>query len=127
MSSKLQRGKITEFPPTAGRLAGMTFPIGGGYFRLLPQTLTRLAVRQVNENIGPAMFYIHPWEIDPLQPRIEGTSLRSRFRHYVNLSRTELRLRTLLREFPFASFSEVLKQIGQIDSVNADLSTAPSW
>jgi polysaccharide deacetylase family protein (PEP-CTERM system associated) len=91
---------LMEIPISAARLGGRTWPCGGGgYFRLLPYALSRLAIARVNADGGrPAVFYLHPWEIDPGQPRVRGAPWKSRLRHYLNLSRTEPRLRRLLRE-----------------------------
>ncbi len=102
-------GDITEFPPTAGRIGKMPIPIGGGYFRFFPRSFTRIAINQVRKKSGPAMFYIHPWEIDPDQPRIHGISRKSRFRHYVGLKQTETKLRRLLKSFHFAPMEHVLE------------------
>jgi polysaccharide deacetylase family protein (PEP-CTERM system associated) len=92
-------GRLLEVPLTTVRVAGQRLPCaGGGYFRLLPYSLFRWSLRRVNSEGMSAVFYLHPWEIDPGQPRIKA-SLKSRFRHYTNLERTEGRLRNLLREF----------------------------
>jgi polysaccharide deacetylase family protein (PEP-CTERM system associated) len=73
---------------------------GGGYFRLLPYALSRWMMERVNQvDQQSAIFYFHPWEIDPGQPRPEGASLKSRFRHYVNLERMEGRIEQLTRDF----------------------------
>jgi len=101
-------GTIIEFPPTAGSIGRLPIPVGGGYFRILPLSVTNRAVRQINQTIGPAMFYIHPWEIDPDQPRIQSISLKSRFRHYVGLHRTQARLLGLLKAIPFSSVSDII-------------------
>jgi polysaccharide deacetylase family protein (PEP-CTERM system associated) len=100
---------IVEIPPSTVRLAGMALPAsGGGYFRLLPYAWTRWSLRQINRGEGkPAIFYLHPWEIDPDQPRFRVNRL-SRFRHYTNLRRTEARLRRLLGEFRFAPMCRLL-------------------
>jgi polysaccharide deacetylase family protein (PEP-CTERM system associated) len=92
---------FTEIPLTTVRLFGRNFPAaGGGYFRLLPYAVTRAALRRAgNELRTSCVFYLHPWEIDPGQPRQLQAPLRSRLRHYVNLSRTEERLRRLLKDF----------------------------
>jgi polysaccharide deacetylase family protein (PEP-CTERM system associated) len=92
--------EIVEFPLTTRKVLGMRVPVaGGGYFRLLPYWFTSWALRGVNEHDRlPFVFYLHPWEIDPQQPRVPGVSLRTRFRHYVNLQRTETRLQRLLRD-----------------------------
>ncbi|HZO00599.1 MAG TPA: DUF3473 domain-containing protein, partial [Burkholderiales bacterium] len=73
---------------------------GGGYFRLLPYAVSKALIRRVNEvDRRAAVFYFHPWELDAEQPRIPGTSLKTRFRHYHNLERVQSRLRSLLRDF----------------------------
>ena len=92
---------LLEIPLTTVRLRGRDLPAsGGGYFRLLPYALTRGLLRHANRtNNSPAIFYLHPWEIDPEQPRQRAAPLLSRFRHYINLGRTEARLRRLLRDF----------------------------
>jgi polysaccharide deacetylase family protein (PEP-CTERM system associated) len=101
--------KIKEFPPSTMRLLGINFPIGGGgYLRILPYCLTSLAIRKINEvEKQPAMVYVHPWEIDPDQPRISGPWV-SRFRHYQNLATTELKFKKLLQEFSFSTLESAL-------------------
>ena len=91
------------------RIAGVKMPVaGGGYFRLLPYAWTRWGIERLNRvERQPAVFYLHPWEIDPDQPRLAADAL-GRFRHYRNLDRTEGRLRRLLREFRFAPLRDVL-------------------
>jgi polysaccharide deacetylase family protein (PEP-CTERM system associated) len=103
------RPGLTEIPITTTRVMGRNLPAGGGgYFRLAPYPLSRWAVRRVNEIDGrSAIFYMHPWEIDPAQPRVPGTSLKTRFRHYVNLSRTEARLARLLQDFSWGRVDDV--------------------
>lgn len=95
------RDGLTEIPLTTVPLGGRNLPAGGGgYFRLLPYAASRWLIRRVNErDRQPAIFYLHPWEIDPDQPRPDGVRLKARFRHYVNLGRTEARLGALLRDF----------------------------
>lgn len=95
---------IREIPITTLRLAGKNLPIaGGGYFRLLPYALTRWGLNRINSREGqPFVFYLHPWEFDPLQPRMVGVKVKSRFRHYLNLDKTEARFKRLLRDFNFA-------------------------
>ena len=90
-----------EIPLTTVRLFGRNFPTaGGGYFRLLPYAVTRTALRKAGSELRTScVFYLHPWEIDPDQPRQVQAPFRSRLRHYVNLGRTEYRLRRLLRDF----------------------------
>jgi polysaccharide deacetylase family protein (PEP-CTERM system associated) len=95
------RDGLLEIPVTTARVLGRNLPAGGGgYFRLAPYAVSRWAIERVNRLEGrPAIFYCHPWEIDPAQPRIGGIAARTRFRHYLNLNRTEPRLRQLLRDF----------------------------
>ena len=101
-------GSITEFPAAIYRCLGYPLPVGGGgYFRLYPYALTRHGLRAVNAAGRPFMAYFHPWEFDPDQPRLPAGRLR-RFRHYVNLHRTEARLRQLLRDFRFGTMTEAL-------------------
>jgi len=99
---------LIEFPPSTWSLMGHNLPIaGGGYLRLYPLGLTRLAIRRLNLGGQPAMVYVHPWEVDPHQPRISAP-LKSRFRHYVGLNGTARKLSNLLHRFRFASMSEVI-------------------
>ena len=93
--------KFMEIPITTVRRMGTNWPSGGGgYFRLLPYALFRQNLRFVAaRDKQPFMFYFHPWEIDPEQPRIAGTSLKTRLRHYLNLGRTHGRLTQLLKDF----------------------------
>ncbi|BAP87976.1 polysaccharide deactylase family protein [Burkholderiales bacterium GJ-E10] len=95
------RDGLIEVPVTTARAWGNNFPAGGGgYFRLLPYALSRAAIRRVNRSDRqPAIFYLHPWEIDPEQPRVPGVPLRTRVRHYVNLDTNEEKLAHLLRDF----------------------------
>ena len=104
---------LVEFPMSAASLGGFKIPVsGGGYFRLLPYWVTRAGLRQVNQKRGhPFVFYLHPWEIDPGQPRIEVKWL-SRFRHYTNLERCEERLKRLLGDFAFTRIKDVLERRG---------------
>lgn len=83
---------------------------GGGWFRLYPYKLSRHWIQQVNDQDGEAViFYTHPWEFDPDQPRENGLSLRTRFRHYVNLARTEPRFKQLLRDFSWSRLDQVIE------------------
>jgi len=92
---------LVELPVTTARLGGQTLAAGGGgFFRLLPYGFSRWAIRQVNgQDQRPAILYFHPWEIDPGQPRVAGAPLRSRLRHYSNLSAMAGKLRRLTRDF----------------------------
>ena len=94
-------GGLIEIPVSTVRLLNRNLPSsGGGYFRLYPYALSRWMLRQVNRVDGePAIFYLHPWELDVDQPRIPGISAKTRFRHYLNLSRMRERLEQLLVDF----------------------------
>jgi len=96
-------GEILEIPPSTVRVLGCNWPVaGGGYLRVLPYALTRRAIRRLNEREKiAAMVYVHPWELDPDQPRLRARR-RARVRQYTNLRAVEPRLRRLLREFRFA-------------------------
>ena len=101
--------EIIEFPMTTLRMLGRNVPAaGGGWMRLLPPTVMRRAIRRANAKGDPAIVYLHPWEIDPNQPRISAASRTARFRHTVNLSGMERRLERLLQLFPFGTVSAVL-------------------
>jgi polysaccharide deacetylase family protein (PEP-CTERM system associated) len=108
---------LVEFPMSAASIGGAKIPVsGGGYFRLLPYCVTRAGLRQVNERHGrPFVFYLHPWELDPGQPRIKVGWL-SRFRHYTNLEHCEDRLKRLLSDFAFAPMVDVLHTRGLLVS-----------
>jgi polysaccharide deacetylase family protein (PEP-CTERM system associated) len=112
-------GSIWEVPGSTVRWARTNLPVGGGgYFRLLPYAWTRRGIDRLNRVEGkPSVFYLHPWEIDPEQPRLAGASLTA-IRHYHNLRKTEDRLRRLLKEFRFGPLSDVLAQAAaRTDSV----------
>lgn len=100
---------IVEFPMSTAPMFGARLPVsGGGYFRLLPYWLTRAGLRKLNLQLDrPFIFYLHPWEVDPDQPRIR-TSWKSTLRHYTNLDRCEARLRRLIQEFRFGRARDVL-------------------
>jgi polysaccharide deacetylase family protein (PEP-CTERM system associated) len=103
-----RRDGLWEFPVSTVELAGRNWPVaGGGYFRLLPLWLTRGAIRRINAEGHPAVVYLHPWEFDPEQPEVPNVPALARFRHGVNLHRTEARLRRLLGTFRFAPLREV--------------------
>ena len=104
-------GTMIEWPGTTLDLAGMRLPCGGGgFFRIVPYRLFRWALRRVRAvDHQPCLFYFHPWEIDPMQPRIRGLSLKSRLRHYANLHKTEPRLRLLLEDFQWDRFDKLLQ------------------
>jgi polysaccharide deacetylase family protein (PEP-CTERM system associated) len=101
-------GKLAEFPPATLRRFGMSIPAGGGaYFRILPYALTQSALRDCERRGEPATFYVHPWEVDPAQPRFDVPWL-TRLRHYTGLRGTEQRLHRLLREFRFARIADTV-------------------
>lgn len=99
-------GRLMEFPPATLRVGGVRLPAAGGaYFRLLPYRLVQAALRQCERHGAPGTFYIHPWEIDPAQPRLAVPRL-TRLRHYGGLRRTVPRLNRLLREFRFTAIRD---------------------
>jgi polysaccharide deacetylase family protein (PEP-CTERM system associated) len=103
---------IWELPPSTVRWAGINLPMaGGGYLRLLPFAWTKRGIRRINRvEAKPAIFYVHPWELDPVQPRLPVSPM-TRIRHYHNLGRTEHRLDQLLRQFRFASVRDVMPEV----------------
>lgn len=110
--NNLKSGReIKEFPPSTVRLFGSNIPVaGGGYFRLLPYKITSWAIHHLNTTERqPAMVYLHPWELDPWQPRISASWL-SRFRHYQNLESTESKCCRLLDDFLWAPMEEAFPQ-----------------
>ena len=108
-----QAGGVWEIPMTTLRLGGRNWPIsGGGYFRLLPYAAFRAGLRRFQSTERqPAVFYTHPWEIDPGQPRIAGVGRLSRFRHYVNLAATAGRIDRLLRDFRWDRIDRVFAHL----------------
>jgi polysaccharide deacetylase family protein (PEP-CTERM system associated) len=104
-------GAIIEAPGSTVRCGGVNLPVaGGGYFRLLPYGWTRWGIQRLNTvERRPAIFYVHPWEIDPSQPRIAAAGTLQRLRHYRNLGKTEARLRTMMRDFSFSTMDDVLR------------------
>lgn len=103
---------IVELPITTVEILGHKLPIaGGGYFRLLPYSVSRWGLRRINNlDHQPFVFYLHPWELDPDQPRMKRISVKSRFRHYLNLHETEERFCKLLDDFEFTAIRRGLKQ-----------------
>jgi polysaccharide deacetylase family protein (PEP-CTERM system associated) len=100
-------GEILEFPLPVYRRLGFPVPVGGGgYLRLFPYAFTRHALRTINRQGRPFAVYVHPWEVDSEQPRLVRGPFRA-FRHYVNLRKTEARLRQLLRDFSFGTLGQV--------------------
>ncbi|MBS0366423.1 MAG: DUF3473 domain-containing protein [Proteobacteria bacterium] len=104
---------LVEFPMSAAEWLGVQVPVsGGGYFRILPYWLTRAGLKQINtRHQRPFTFYLHPWEVDPGQPRLKVGAF-SRFRHYTNLHRCEARLRRAMADFSFAPMRDVLRSNG---------------
>jgi polysaccharide deacetylase family protein (PEP-CTERM system associated) len=115
---------LIEIPVTTLRLAGRNLPSsGGGYFRLLPYAVSRWMLRRVNAVDGEAaVFYFHPWELDPGQPRIAGVGLKTRFRHYVNIGRMQPRLRRLLADFEWGRMDEIFLDAGAAAAAPRDAS-----
>jgi len=109
---------LLEIPATTVRFAGRNWPAaGGGYFRLLPLPLSLALLRRVEKRArAPAMFYFHPWELDPEQPRIPGATRRARFRHYLNLGKFERRFAALLRAFRWDRMDRVFRIGGAVAS-----------
>ncbi|SDY22593.1 XrtA system polysaccharide deacetylase [Nitrosomonas halophila] len=107
-------GKLLELPVTTVRMFGRNLPSGGGgYFRLWPYAVSRWCLQRVNTvDRQPVIFYFHPWEIDPDQPRQQAINFKTRFRHYLNLGRMENRLAALTRHFHWGRMDQVfLKQL----------------
>ena len=103
-------GELLEFPPLCWDVLGRRLPVGGGgYLRLLPLAVLGRGLRQKQRSGAPGCVYLHPWEVDPDQPRQRLGGLRG-FRHYVNLSKTHKKLDRLLGEFPFTTVSNALAQ-----------------
>jgi len=113
-------GTLWEVPPSVWRHYGWNLPVaGGGYFRLMPSWWTRWAVQSLNQQQSrPFIFYIHPWEIDPQQPRLSGISRVSAWRHYLNLHSTERKLRDLVQTAAFGSIGQVVGQWHQDESIS---------
>jgi polysaccharide deacetylase family protein (PEP-CTERM system associated) len=122
-----ERGTLMEVPGSTVRVGPLNLPIGGGgYFRLLPYEWTRWGIARLNSvEQQAAVFYIHPWEIDPDQPRLHAGWL-GRFRHYRNLDKTEARLRALLTQFRFGTVQSLLhRAVPVIDSEQIAAATLP--
>lgn len=105
----LSDNDLTEYPISTSLIFGKKVPVaGGGYFRFFPYAFTKYLLEKINEKEKqPFIFYIHPWEIDPEQPRINGVGIIARFRHYNNLSRTLNRFRRLLEDFSFVPIKDI--------------------
>ena len=105
------RPGLIEVPPTTLRVFERNLPSsGGGFFRLLPYSVSRWMLQQVNaRDAQSAIFYFHPWEIDEGQPRVDGIDAKTRFRHYVNIGRNERKLDRLLRDFRWGRMDRVFQ------------------
>ena len=112
-------GGLMEVPGSTVRFGALNLPVGGGgYFRILPYEWTRWGIARLNDvDQQSAVFYLHPWEIDPEQPRLPAGWL-GRFRHYRNLAKTEERLRTLLTDFRFATVGALLASRARVTSTS---------
>ena len=104
-----RRRGLLEIPPTTARFFSRNWPAsGGGYFRLMPYAVSRGLLQRVNcRDRQPVIFFFHPWEIDPEQPRVPGIDAKTRFRHYLNLHRMEGRVRHLLQDFRWGRMDEI--------------------
>lgn len=112
----VQGGELWQVPPTTLRRLGVNLPAAGGaYLRIFPYSLVRTAFREAEARGVPGTFYIHPWEIDPDQPRLDA-SLSTRFRHYTGLRRTLPRMRRLLSEFRFTSIAHQYRMTGYTEA-----------
>jgi len=99
---------LTELPITLGSLGGKKVVTGGGFFRLLPSAVTYAAITRANEEARPAVFYFHPWDMDPGQPRVTNAPLRSKFRHYSRLEAMAGKLRGLVRKYDWGRVDQVI-------------------
>jgi len=115
-------GRLLEIPVSTVAFGDKKFPCGGGgYFRLFPYALSKWAINQVNRKDRQAsVFYFHPWEIDPDQPKHSGIDIKTRVRHYLNLSRMESRLRRLLCDFQWNTMEKVFlgQKMGEVDKAD---------
>lgn len=117
---------IVEFPLSTVKIVNYKLPIaGGGYFRLYPYWFSKMGLKQINRQQKQFIFYLHPWEIDPEQPRISA-SWFSRFRHYNNLDKCEARLRNLMSDFQFGTTLDVLNALGLIESSKSSIEVSES-
>lgn len=104
---------LVEFPISTLRIAGLNLPVsGGGYFRLIPYPITRLCLKAIASEGHPFIFYIHPWELDPRTPRIQGMPALGRFRTYTGISCVRRKFVRLLEEFRFSPVRDTLRETG---------------
>jgi polysaccharide deacetylase family protein (PEP-CTERM system associated) len=103
-------GHLWEVPPTTVAFGPVKIPVaGGGYFRLFPYRVLKPMLHRASSNGHPLIMYLHPWELDPQQPRMRGSTI-SKFRHYLNLDKVEGRLKQLLKDFSFGPIHHLLPQ-----------------
>ena len=103
---------MVELPPSVMELGGRAVPIaGGGYFRLYPYAFSRWAVHRLEKSGRNYFFYMHPWEIDPKQPRVPGVGAKASFMHLLNLNRMKSRVARLLSDFRFTTYSSLITQL----------------
>ena len=105
--------RIVEFPVSLMRILGWTFPLGGGFFRLFPLPWTSRALNRYDRRGSSAMIYVHPWEVDPDQPRATGVKLTHRIRHYARLKTTEPKLERLLARHSWCPMELALEDLLQ--------------
>lgn len=119
---RVKEGGILEVPITTLRLFNRNFPGGGGgFFRLLPYSVSRWIYRRLNnKDKEPGIFYFHPWEIDPGQPRQTNITARTKLRHYLNLDKTEDRLKSLLSDFKWDRMDNIFLGRKEITIVKLD-------
>jgi polysaccharide deacetylase family protein (PEP-CTERM system associated) len=118
---RLENG-LVEFPPTTFKIGYTRVPFGGGgYFRLYPYRVTQALLSRANRRGEPIMHYIHPYEVGPLIPRVDGLPRSRRFRHYHRCGSLHGRTRRMLRDFRFAPVSEVLREHGMFDGEAGDV------
>lgn len=118
---------LVELPVTTAQFRGKRLAAGGGgFFRVLPYAFSRWAIRQVNRDEGrPAIFYFHPWEIDPGQPRVSGAPIRSRLRHYTNLDKMAGKLRQLIADFAWGRIDVIAhREAARLEVEKASANTA---
>ena len=121
---KTEAGTIWEVSPSTMNVCGLQLPVaGGGYFRLFPYAASKMFLRSLEKQGSQLVMYLHPWELDPEQPRMDGPVL-SKVRHYLNLRKTEQRLRWLLKDFSFAPINEVIRPIRDIFEAQSECSHA---
>ena len=110
--SPLPSHPLVEIPVTTAILGGRRVAAGGGgFFRVLPYAFSRWAIRQVNQrDMRPAVFYFHPWEVDPDQPRVPDAPMRSKLRHYTNLDKMAGKLAGLVNEFAWGRMDELARR-----------------